>query len=113
MHPGSRGTPGRARRTSRGRWGLTVVDGSQGFDNSVPAIWDAKLYVARGKRVGATIGQMGCLTKNFLKHRQREFEQCLDFSLGRLILRTFTLAQRKRLRRLSRRGVVGYPESLV
>lgn len=37
-----------------------------------------ELYIKLGKRVGATIRQLGYPTKNALKGRRREFEQHLD-----------------------------------
>ena len=37
-----------------------------------------KLYIKLGKRIGATLRQLGYPTKNALKSWHREFEQCQD-----------------------------------
>lgn len=41
-----------------------------------------RLYIKLGKRVGATIRQLGYPTKNSLKSRHRQYEQRLDLRAG-------------------------------
>ena len=42
---------------------------------------EVKLYIKLGKRIGATIRQLGYSTKNALKSWHREFERCRDLSM--------------------------------
>ncbi len=51
------------------------------FDESICAV---KLYIKLGKRVAATIHQLGYPTENALKSWHREYEQCLDLPRGYL-----------------------------
>jgi transposase-like protein len=44
-----------------------------------------KLYIKLGKRIGATIRQLGYPTKNSLKSWHEEYERCLDLSRGYVI----------------------------
>ena len=41
-----------------------------------------RLYLKLGKRIGATIRQLGYPTKNSLKAWHREYEQCQDLRAG-------------------------------
>lgn len=41
-----------------------------------------RLYLKLGKRIGATIRQLGYPTKNSLKSWHREYEQCHDLRTG-------------------------------
>jgi len=41
-----------------------------------------RLYIKLGKRIGATILQLGYPTKNALKSWHREYEQCHDLRSG-------------------------------
>ena len=46
-----------------------------------------KLYIKLGKRIGATIRQLGYPTKNALKSWHREYEQSRDLPAGYVLLR--------------------------
>jgi putative transposase len=47
-----------------------------------PRIRAVELYVKLGKRIGATLRQLGYPTKNSLKSWHREYERCRDLPLG-------------------------------
>src|ERR1700709_1093121 len=48
------------------------------YEDRVRAV---KLYIKLGKRIGATIRQLGYPTKNALKSWHREFERCRDLPM--------------------------------
>lgn len=54
-----------------------------------------RLYLKLGKRIGATIRQLGYPTKNALKAWHREYEQCHDLRAGYVRLRQKYSAEQK------------------
>ncbi len=56
-----------------------------------------RLYIKLGKRVRATIRQLGYPTKNALKSWHREYEQHLDLHAGYARLPKFSQAQKERV----------------
>jgi transposase-like protein len=50
-----------------------------GYDDRMRAV---ALYIKLGKRVRATIRELGYPTKNTLKGWYREYERCQDLSIG-------------------------------
>lgn len=54
-----------------------------------------RLYLKLGKRIGATIRQLGYSTKNALKSWYREYEQCHDLRAGYVRLRPRYSAEHK------------------
>lgn len=55
-----------------------------------------RLYIKLGKRVGATIRQLGYPTKNALKSWHREYEQRLDLPTRYVRLPKYSQAQKER-----------------
>jgi transposase-like protein len=55
-----------------------------------------RLYLKPGKRLGATIRQLGYPTKNFLKAWHREYEQCHDLRAGYVRSRPRYSAEQKK-----------------
>jgi len=60
------------------------------YEDRVRAV---RLYVRLGKRIAATIRQLGCPTKNTLKSWHREYEQRLDLPTGYVRLPGYSQAQ--------------------
>jgi transposase-like protein len=55
-----------------------------------------RLYLKSGKRIGATIRQLGCPTKNSLKSWHREYERCHDLPAGHVRSRPrYSIEQKK------------------
>jgi len=55
-----------------------------------------RLYIKLGKRIAATIRQLGYPTKNALKSWHREYEQRLDLPTGYVWLPKYSQAQKER-----------------
>ncbi|MEM5299758.1 transposase, partial [Burkholderia sp. JPY481] len=56
-----------------------------------------RLYLKLGKRLGATIRQLGYPTKNSLKAWRREYEQCNDLRAGYVRSRPRYSAEQKKV----------------
>ena len=56
-----------------------------------------RLYIKLGKRIGATIRQLGYPTKNALKSWHREYEQGRDSQMGYVRLRSKYSAEQKKV----------------
>ena len=56
-----------------------------------------KLYIKLGKRIGATIRQLGYPTKNALKSWHREYEQSRDLPAGYVLLRPKYSGEQKKV----------------
>lgn len=54
-----------------------------------------QLYIKQGERGSLTIHQLGYPTKNALKHRHREYEQCLDLPAGYVHQPKYSQAQKE------------------
>src|ERR1700733_4466843 len=62
------------------------------YEDRVRAV---RLYIKLGKRMGATIRQLGYPTKNSLKSWHQEYEQRLDLPAGYVRLPKFSHAQKE------------------